>query len=443
MKRRPAIILTSVIVLWIVLGLMGRGILPGSTELVNRLFVAMLPVTYLGLWVFAIAATRSPRIMLFRALGTTIVVALALLLLELPASLGWVHWKIFFHRLTGESMDYSTAYVLDADLGFRRIPGLSWTARPASDIEDGFGLPRAARERITFTYDRWGYRNAVEMEQADVVLLGDSYVEGWYVSDNQTVASRLSTLLGIPVANMGVAGYGTLQELRVLKLDALDRHPQTIVWFFFEGNDLYDDQDFETTLLAEPPTQAEKTPHPGGLAALHGWKERSFTLNALRWLRRWAHPLVPNRAPFWAYLPGERGPDKRIYFANYGAVPWTDFEEDRWTAATAAFTEGVEFAAVHGVNVVLVYIPTKYRVYRDAVTLPAESPMQSWGVWKRLPRHFVELCLQLDLRCVDLTEPFRRAVRQGVTVYARTDSHWGPEGHALVAEELAKILRNR
>ena len=28
------------------------------------------------------------------------------------------------------------------------------------------------------------------MDQADVVLIGDLYVEGWYVSDDQTVATR-------------------------------------------------------------------------------------------------------------------------------------------------------------------------------------------------------------------------------------------------------------
>ena len=49
------------------------------------------------------------------------------------------------------------------------------------------------------------------------MLLGDSFVEGWYVSDDQTVAAQLAARLGRPVANLGVAGYGALQALRVLR----------------------------------------------------------------------------------------------------------------------------------------------------------------------------------------------------------------------------------
>ena len=157
----------------------------------------------------------------------------------------------------------------DAELSFRRIPGLSWSGRVRSDIEQTFGLPRAAAAPITFTYDRWGYRNPLEMERAEVVLVGDSYVEGWYVDDRETVAARLAVRLGVPVANLGVAGYGTLQELRVVRSDALDRRPNVIVWVFFEGNDLYDDQHFENSRLALPPSEAEQTPHPEGLAAAH------------------------------------------------------------------------------------------------------------------------------------------------------------------------------
>lgn len=442
MSLRPTAILVAVIVPWVVLGLMGRGVVPGSTELTDRLFALTLPLTWVGVWLFAIAAARRRRLMVYRALGTNFVVAASLVVLELPAALGWIHWTIILRRVTGEGADYGTAYVYDAELSFRRIPGLAWSGRPASDIEREFGLPRAAREPMTFTYDRWGYRNAVEMEQADVVLIGDSYVEGWYVTDEHTVASRLAARRGRPVANLGVAGYGTLQELRVLRSDALERHPRVIAWFFFEGNDLYDDQTFEDAMLAPPPSPAETVPHPEGLTRGHGWRERSLTLNTLHWLRRWSHPLVPNRAPYWAHLPEEVGTRGRIYFAEYGAVPWTDFERERWSVARATFEEGMALAGSRGVEVVFLYVPTKYRVYRDVVVIPPDSPLETWSPWTELPRLFAEFCTSNDVRCLDLTGPFRKAVLDGVPVYALTDTHWGPEGHDLAARELDRLLRD-
>lgn len=35
------------------------------------------------------------------------------------------------------------------------------------------------RNLLSFTYDKWGYRNPVNLHHADVALIGDSFVEGW------------------------------------------------------------------------------------------------------------------------------------------------------------------------------------------------------------------------------------------------------------------------
>lgn len=433
-------IVTALVALWVVLALMGRGIVPGSAKTTDALFAVALGLTYLGVWSLLVVVARSPRTMLYRGIATTFTLLAVLVVLELPAALRWVHWTVILRRLAGERADYGTAYVYDAELSFRRIPNLSWSTRPLSDVESGYGLPRTAERRITFTYDRWGYRNTHEMEHADVVLLGDSYVEGWYVSDGETVAARLAERLGRPVADLGVAGYGTLQELRVLKGDAVARAPRVVVWFFFEGNDLYDDQHFENYLLAEPPSPAETVPHPDGLAAGHGWKQRSFVLEAWRSVRRWAHPLVPNRAPYWAMLRGRSGTAGRVYFADYAQVPWTDYEVERWATARSAIEEGAAFAASRGIELVLAYVPIKYRVYEDVIEVPPESPIRRWQTWSELPELFGQLCEAISRPCLDLTDPFVAAARRGLLPYARTDTHWSAEGHALAAARVAALL---
>jgi hypothetical protein len=432
--------LALVVVPWAVLALMGREVIPASIELTGRLFALTLVLSYVSAWLLAIAISRTRRLMIYRALATTLVAVVLVSILELPAALHRIHWEAVFRRLTGEGRDYGAAYVHDAALGFRRIPGIRWSGRVLSDVERGSGLPRTAERPITFTYDRWGYRNAVEMARADVVLVGDSYVEGWYVDDAETVAARLAERLGVPVANLGVAGYGTLQELIVLRSDALARLPRTIVWVFFEGNDLYDDQSFESSRLAAPPTAEETTPHREGLAAAHGWRRRSFTLNAVRWLRRVSHPLVPNRAPYWANRQGEASTADRIYFADYAKVPWTDYERGRWKITRAAFEDGVALARSRGAEIAFVYAPIKFRVYRDVLEIPADSPLHGWAAWTELPVLFQEFCAENGVRCLDLTEPFARAVREGVPVFARTDTHWGPAGHDLAARELERFL---
>jgi SGNH hydrolase-like domain, acetyltransferase AlgX len=428
---------------WTALALLARGILPGSEAWINPLLGITLIATYAGVWTAAIAASRNPRHMLLGALAATLAVLTTLAMLELPAMLRWVHWTLIFRSLSGEGVDYRTAFVLDEQLGFRRIPGLQWSGLPASDIEERYGLPPSLSQSITFTYDQWGYRNASEMEKADIVLLGDSFVEGWYVSDDQTAAAQLAARLDRPVANLGVAGYGTLQELRVLKGDALRRDPSVVAWFFFEGNDLYDDQRFENTLLAGPPGGDRVTPHAEDLMRDHRWAQRSFVLNLFHRIRRWTHPLIPNQVPYWAYLTQPGGRSQRVYFFRYGAIPWTEYEEERWAIARAAFEEGVAFARERGLELVFVYVPTKYRVFRDFIELPQGSPLEHWDVWHLLPVRFQDFCSSAVVPCVDLTDRFRQALARGRMPYWANDTHWSPDGHAIAAAAIEDVLRGR
>ncbi len=425
---------------WVALAFLSRDIVPGGRNWVDPLFPATLIVTYVGAWIALLVLSRSHHRVLLRAVTTTLGIVVALAMLELPAVLRWVDWTIVFRQVQGEGLDYQTAFVGDRNLTFRRVPGLRWSVRPYSDIEEAYGLPRSLDRTITFTYDRWGYRNASDMKQADVVLLGDSYVEGWYVSDEQTAAAQLTARLNRPVANLGVAGYGTLQELRVLKGDAFSRHPSVVAWVFFEGNDLYDDFNFELT-NAPPPGSQDLQPHAEGLRRYQGWSGRAFMTNALQRLRRWSHPFVLNRAPYQALLPQSSGDARPIYFFRYAGVPWTDFEEARWKIARAALEEGAAFAREHGIHLVFLYAPIKFRVFRDFIRISDDSPMKSWHAWALLPRYFQDFCESSRVPCVNLTEAFKQAIRDGRLPYPLSDTHWSAEGHAIVAATLERVIK--
>ena len=236
-------VLIVVAVPWCGAALLSRGMLPWARGWLDYMVGGGLVAIYAGIWIGSALLSRTPRLMALRAAATTLVIGAILLSMELTAMLRWVHWPELADTLLGR-VDYQSAFVRDAELGFRRIPNLQWSVRPESDD----GRFRSLNEPISFSYDRWGYRNDSEMARADVVLIGDSFVEGWYVSDDQTAAAQLQDRTGRSVANLGVAGYGTMQALRVLKGDALRRRPKVVAWFFFEGNDLYDDHGFESML---------------------------------------------------------------------------------------------------------------------------------------------------------------------------------------------------
>ena len=134
--------------------------------------------------------------------------------------------------------------------------------RLRSNMAEAFNLPMVSSNVQSFSTDARGFRNSKTMDHADIALIGDSYVEGYYVSDEETAAARLGELSGRPVVNLGVSGYGTLQEMEVFKKFALPLGPRFVAWFFFEGNDLDDDQNFENAMVYEHDEHASPPSRP-------------------------------------------------------------------------------------------------------------------------------------------------------------------------------------
>lgn len=415
---------------WAVLVFIARIPTAGAIRLTNVLFVLALPVTY-GAMLAAVRSSSRPRRAVLRAIAMTLGVILALGLLELTAAAGLVHWELFFMSLRGEEQHY----LFDAELGFRHTPSTRWSGRRQSDVENAWGLPASASDPITVTYDLRGYRNTTQLAQADIILIGDSYVEGDYVSDDQIVSRFLQARIGQPVANLGVAGYGTAQELIVLKRDGMPLQPRIVIWFFFEGNDLYNDQEFENTLLSPREVRARRWTEK------HGWWRRSLIRNVHTQLRLMLHPLVPSQCPHFGILAVGPHRGKRVLFGREAAFPWTDFERGRWERARETLREAVRSTREHNIHLLLVYVPIKFRVYRDFVEVPPQSEIRDWKLWP-LPDLFAQFCRAEGLACLDLTGLLRGSVHDGNMPYVPADSHWSPEGHQLIAQRLEEVLKS-
>jgi hypothetical protein len=425
---KPVVWLAAAALLWALLAFVARIATVQAATATDVLFLLTLPLTWVALVGAAVHASARPRQALLRGTALTIGLLMALSLLELAAAARLAHWELFFHWVRNEEQHY----VADPELGFRHSPSVRQSGRLRSDIERAWGLPASKPDRITTTYDRSGYRNATELDRADIVLIGDSYVEGGFVSDHQVVSSLLQAGLGRPVANLGVAGYGTAQELVVLNRDAMPLRPRVVIWFFFEGNDLYNDELFESVMRASRELGA--TPWTDR----HGWWRRSFVRNAHAQLRLMLYLLVPRYCPHFGTVGAGPHRGQKVLFAPEAAVPWTKFERDRWDRAQHTLREAARATRERGVNLLLVYVPIKFRVYRDFIELPA-GELRDWTLWP-LPDLFAQFCRTEGLACLDLTGPFRDSVRTGGMPHAPTDSHWSAEGHRLVARTLEELL---
>lgn len=88
-------------------------------------------------------------------------------------------------------------------------------------------------------HDENGYRNVEVLEQADVVVLGDSQTYGTGVERSEAWPARLDEKIEGDVYSLALPGHGPAQHL--LQLDrALALKPKTLVVTLYTGNDAYD-----------------------------------------------------------------------------------------------------------------------------------------------------------------------------------------------------------
>ena len=431
MGRTPTVALWvgAISVLWGSVAVAARVHTAHAAAVTNVLIILALPLTYVAVLGAAVQASAQPRRALGRVVALTLGVLMASGMLELAAAMRVAHWELVLMSLRGEQQHY----LPDPDLGFRHAPNIRWSGRPRSDVEEAYGLPASRTDSITMTYDGRGYRNSTELSQAPVVLIGDSHVVGEYVSDDQVVSSLLRARLGQPVANLGVAGYGTAQELLVLKRDAVPLAPRIVIWFFFEGNDLYNDQEFENAMRAPSSERATSW------TERHGWWRRSLIRSVYMQVRLMLYPIAPNYCPTFGTIKIGPHRGEKVLFGREAAYPWTDFEQERWEKAKNTLREAARFTSERDARLLVIYVPIKFRVYRDMVELSSEPELRRWALWP-LPERFAEFCRDSGLTCMDLTQLLRDAAQTGRMPHAAADSHWSPEGHEIIAERLAAIL---
>ena len=90
-----------------------------------------------------------------------------------------------------------------------------------------------------FESDEHGFNNQKGLYKegrVEIILTGDSFVEGACVKPNNTIGSLLRKI-GFNVISIGKGGNGPLIELAALKEFAEPLKPKIVLWFFY-GNDL-------------------------------------------------------------------------------------------------------------------------------------------------------------------------------------------------------------
>jgi len=160
----------------------------------------------------------------------------------------------------GVEFDTRTRYRIYQDL-MRKGVGIEISARPNLLTKTG-GLHKKGAETLfpfggvskkstvgdnesgkyeIFLSDRYGFNNPDsewDSSQIEWLLTGDSFAEGITVSPKENISGQIRKITSQSVISLGTSGNGPLIELAVLKEYAVSIKPNTVLWVYYEGNDL-------------------------------------------------------------------------------------------------------------------------------------------------------------------------------------------------------------
>jgi hypothetical protein len=386
---------------------------------------------YLGAWaLYSLLANLSSRELLSRFLVTTGSLVLSLLLVEAPALLHAVDYRAVLGSFDSDSALTVTGRQADPELLWKHEPYYEYDEPYQGNLGAALCVPPDPSHGVRVRYDGHGFRNSRDLERADIVVLGDSNIEGYLTPEGQLATTWLSHLQGKVVANLGHSGYGPQQELVVLKRYGLPLQPETVIWTFFEGNDLSDAEQYDRELQK---------------SSSAWWQDvwyRSLTRNVFVRLLHPTGPCTPSLhiAQFHAQFRDEHHQVSRVLFAPSEVQP---ISEGQLEKVLDAITQAARLCRERNIRFVVAFIPEKYRVYHSLSNVEfVSNAMQSWRV-SPLPEEIGKrlAALGLDIRYVDLTPALKQASRRGIATYLSDDTHWTDQGNRVVAETLDQALR--
>jgi hypothetical protein len=369
--------------------------------------------------------------LLTRFILTTGSIAVGLIVAEAPALLRLIDYRTILGSYESESALSVAGRHADEELLWRHDPYYEYEEPYQGNLGLALCVPPDPSRRVTVRYDRNGFRNRKDLDAADIVVLGDSYIEGYMTQEERLATTLLSRLQGKIVANLGHSGYGPQQELVVLKRYGFSLHPQTVIWALFEGNDFSDLEQYEKQRAR---------------ATSSSWQNvwyRSLTRNALA---RVLHPVrtcirSSKLEQLQARFTDERYHISRVFFAPTEVQPVL---EEHLEKTLRYIAEAARLCRERNIRFLVAFVPSKYRVYHDLSNVElASGPIRSWHVSplpEEVERRLTEL--GLGIKYVDLTTSLRNASRTGIATYLPDDTHWTEPGNRIVAETLDWTLRS-
>ena len=285
------------------------------------------------------------------------------------------------------------------------------------------------------------------------LVLGDSFMEAYSVPFDRIFAQQMESLMSarrgkeVEVLNLGVGGYGTLQQYLAFVEEGAKYAPDVVLLGFFTNNDLSDNSlTISRTIRREGSLRLRSRPFldasaewavipPDYTAARQAFdrnRPKGSNFAPLRLIRRSAlYGLLDD-----ALQSNARGHEGDLSSDAYRAVylchePAEYLEA--WQLTERILVKLATAVRASGAELVVFSVPSQIEM---APSLSTEFCLADPPSSRRLPA----ILAKHQISYVDLLPAFREAHRRGTKLHWELDGHWTEDGHALAARRISEAL---
>ncbi len=358
---------------------------------------------------------------------------------------------------------------------YHRIPHpvFGWSLEP-----DASYRYRMSGTTVRVTYNSEGWRDIEHnfenrLGLVRVLVLGDSYMEAYSVELDDAFPRRIEQFASengfdIEVLNLGVGGYGTLQEYLVFREVGKLYKPNLVLLGFYMGNDVTNNSIQLESILNVGSMKVETRPFLDS-ADPTTWKitmidfegaQRRYSEAKVRqnsWLRKLARQSALLRTLYGVAVSTVRrhlttdqpqwSPTDResMYLALLGPNYCQEPPEYTkvWVTTKRILARLKHDVETIGSTLLVFTVPAFHEAdfaVMEKLTENAPNPaaicLEEAPGYERLKK----ILNELDIEFVDLLPDFREVMRDGDNDLFRGDRHWSPEGHGLAAKVVGSHL---
>jgi lysophospholipase L1-like esterase len=350
-------------------------------------------------------------------------------------------------KLGDATLDRGTLHAYDPDAG--------WICRPGANVY--YELPGSFRVRVLCNTRGLRDRERPFEKPAGtrrIVCLGDSYLWGYGVENDETLPANLEQLLpGVEAINLGANGYSTVQKLVRLETEGLRYDPDWVVLLFC-WNDLEDNFDdkkggrpvaeWSSDGVVRIVNRPVRSPWKPALAQWMAHHSRLYLYVAYR-IKLARDAILRSRAEARPAPTGAAGAGadqmkfSEVSFYLGEARPALN---RAWETLRQLLVMVRDLAARHDARLLVVHVADQRDVDPVAQHELIRETGQPAGAfdWDRTGRTLMEMCAGEGIESVDLAPAFR-AQPDPSALFLKRNRHWNAAGQRLAAEVVAGRLQ--